>query len=400
MSTQSPPHWPAPSPRPDQGEPALNGFALASLLVGLLCLPPLGIVLGIVALVQIAGKGERGRPLAITGLAVSLVTTALLVLAVDRAAEPLFSRLDTLSPYEDVEGEVTDIDELRAGDCFNVPGGDLLDEDPLFYRVACTEVHHGEVTSSTRFDPAQFRGGRKMKRAATDACWRAQDAYAMDSWALPGYAELFWFAPPREGWGGGERRLLCVIGTAGEEHRGSLRGDAGMLKPDQVTFLHAMNEVDLALGHGPDEDLDEALPTYREWAREVDRALAAEARVLDEVAARRPELAGPARAQLKEVAAARGAWQKAGAAVRPADFQDAWDRASAALTVPTEKALRGAYGLSATVPEWLAEDEPGRSADPGPGDGSAGGSGGGPGGGSGGRSGGRPPVAPASERGR
>ncbi|MFD0266979.1 DUF4190 domain-containing protein [Streptomyces sp. NPDC127106] len=382
MSTQPPPHWPAPSPRQDQGEPELNGFALASLLVGLVCLPPLGIVFGIVALVQIAGKGERGKPLAITGLVVSLVTTVLLVLAVDRAAAPLFSRFDGLSPYEDVAGEVADIDELRAGDCFNVPGGDLLHEDPLFYRVACTEVHHGEVTSSTRFDPVQFRGSRQMKSAATDACWRAQDAYAMDSWALPAYADLFWFAPPREG-PGDERRLLCVIGTAGEEHRGSLRRDAGMLEPDQVTFLHAMNEVDLALGRAPDEDLDEALPAYRAWAREVDRALAGESRVLEEAAARRPELAGPARAQLKEVAAARRAWQQAGAAVRPADFQEGWDRAGAALTVATEQALRGAYGLSTVVPDWLSEDEPGGGAD------------GGPGGGSGGSTGGRTSAAPA-----
>ncbi|NXY93405.1 DUF4190 domain-containing protein [Streptomyces sp. BR123] len=395
MSTQPPPHWPAPSPRQDQGEPALNGFALASLLVGLVCLPPLGIVFGIVALVQIAGKGERGRPLAITGLAVSLVTTVLLFLAVDRAAEPLFSRLDGLSPYEDVAGEVADIDELRAGDCFNVPGGDLMDEDPLFYRVACTEPHHGEVTSSARFDPAHFRGGRQMKRAATEACWRAQDSYAMDSWALPAYAELFWFAPSREGAGGGERRLLCVIGTADEEHRGSLRRDAGLLQPDQVAFLHVMNEADLALGHGPDEDLHEALPAYREWAREVDRALAAESRVLEEAAARRPELAGPARAQLKEVAAARAAWQKAGAAVRPADFQGAWDQAVASLTVATEKALRGAYGLSAVVPEWLSEDERRGGADEGPDAGSGGGSGGGAGGGSGGRPGGRASTAPA-----
>ncbi|MEU3774787.1 DUF4190 domain-containing protein [Streptomyces sp. NPDC032472] len=362
MTTPPPPHWPPPPDRQAYGEPPLNGFALASLLVGLVCMPPLGIVFGIVALVQIARKGERGRPLAIAGLAVSLVTSLLLVLAVDRAAGSLFDRLDALSPYESVAGELTDIEDMRAGDCFNVPGGDLLDEDPLLYRIACTEVHEGEVTASTRLDRAgALPGGEELKKAATDACWRAQDAYAMDTWALPGYAEMFWFAPARDSWGGGARRLLCVIGTAEREHRGSLRRDAGMLKPEQVAFLRAMNEVDLALGQWPEEELDEALPAYREWARAVDRALDAEVRVLQE-AADRPELAGPARAQLDEVEAARRDWQKAGEAVRPADFQDAWDRAAAALRVDTEKALRGAYGLATTVPEWLA-DQP-RGAGP------------------------------------
>lgn len=250
MSTPPPPYWPAPPPQQAYREPALNGFALASLLVGLLCVPPLGVVFGIVALVQIARRGERGRALAIAGLAVSLAMTAAVVFAADRVAERLFDRLDTLQQFEGVEGELTPVDDMRAGDCFNVPRGDLLDESPLIYRIACTEVHEGEVTSSTRFDDTVFPGGPELKKTATDTCWKAQDAYAMDSWALPSYAEMFYFAPSREAWSGGDRRLLCVIGTAEREHRGSLRKDAGTLKPEQVAFLRVMNEADLALGAG------------------------------------------------------------------------------------------------------------------------------------------------------
>lgn len=360
MSTPPPPYWPAPTPQQAYREPAFNGFALASLLVGLLCLPPLGIVFGIVALVQIARRGERGRALAITGLVVSLAMTAAVVLVTDRVAGRLFDRLDTLERFESVEGELTAIDDMRAGDCFNVPGGDLLDESPLIYRIACTEVHEGEVTSSTRFGNEAFPGGPELKKTAADACWKAQDAYAMDTWALPSYAEMFYFAPSRESWSGGDRRLLCVIGTAEQEHRGSLRKDAGMLKPEQAAFLRVMNEADLALAGGPEEDLDEALPQYRDWAREADRALAAEAQLLEGVKDQ-PELAGPARAQLKEVEAARAQWQRAAKATKPAEFQDAWDGASAALSVDTEKALRGAYGLSTTVPDWLAEQSGGDS---------------------------------------
>ncbi|MER7461942.1 DUF4190 domain-containing protein [Streptomyces sp. NPDC097981] len=359
MSTPPPPYWPAPPPQQPYREPALNGFALASLLVGLLCLPPLGIVFGIVALVQIARKGERGRALAITGLAVSVAMTAALVLVTDRVADRLSDRLDTLQRLERVEGELTDIDEMREGDCFNVPGGDLLDEDPLIYRIACTEVHEGEVTSSTRFPAGRFPGAPELKKAATDACWKAQDAYAMDTWALPSYADMYYFAPSRDA-RGGDRRLLCVIGTAEEEHRGSLRKDAGMLKPEQVAFLRVMNQADLALGSGPETEIDEALPEYRDWAREVDLALAGEARMLAG-AQEHPELAGPARAQLKEVEAARAGWQRAAKATKPAEFQGAWDEASGALSVDTEKALRGAYGLSTTVPDWLAEQSGGDS---------------------------------------
>ncbi|KOU24059.1 hypothetical protein ADK52_14895 [Streptomyces sp. WM6372] len=364
MSTPPPPHWPPPPARQEYGEPALNGFALASLLVGLLCLPPLGVLFGIVALVQIARKGERGKALAITGMVVSLAMTAALVLVADRAGERLFHRLDTLEQYQDVEGELTAMDDMRAGDCFNVPGGDLLAERPFIYKIACAEPHEGEVTSSTRLaGGAAFPGDPELRRTSVDACWKAQDAYAMDSWALPSYAEMFYFGPSHESWSGGDRRLLCVIGTAEQEHRGSLRKDATMLTPEQVAFLRVMNEVDLALGGEPEEEIDEALPRYLEWAGAVDRALGVEAGLLDGVR-ERPELAGPAGAQLKEVEAARAGWRRAARATRPAEFQAAWDEASAALSVDAEKALRGAYGLATTVPEWLAGQSDGSDGDP------------------------------------
>ncbi|MFE2874704.1 septum formation family protein [Streptomyces roseus] len=363
MSTPPPPSWPPPPAPQADAEPALNGLALASLLVGLVCLPPLGIVFGIVALVQIARKGERGRALAITGLAVSLAMTALLVLVTARAAEGLFDRLETAPRLEEAEGELTAMDEMRRGDCFNVPGGDLLAERPFIYKIACAEPHEGEVTSSTRLAHGSFPGTSELRRFAVDACWKAQDAYAMDTWALPSYAEMFYFVPSRESWSGGDRRLLCVIGTAEQEHRGSLRKDSRMLTPEQAAFLRVMNEADLALGGQPEGEIDEELPRYREWAVAVDRSLAVEAGLLDGVR-ERPELAGPAGAQLKEVEAARTGWQRAARASKPAEFQAAWDEASAAQSVETEKALRGAYGLATTVPEWLAGQSDGSDGDP------------------------------------
>ncbi|CAM5568456.1 hypothetical protein SAVIM338S_04778 [Streptomyces avidinii] len=362
MTTPPPPLWPAPQPSPPPygypyGPPALNGFALASLLVGLLCFPPLGVVFGIVALVQIAKKGERGRVLAVCGLVVSLLMSGLMVFAVERVADTLFHQaraMGALEPYEDVEGELTDGDDLRAGDCFNVPGGDLLDEDPFVYRIACTRVHDAEITSSTRLSGTRFPGTEELERSATEDCWRAQDAYAMDTWALPPYAEMFYFAPTRESWGDGDRRLVCVIGTAEQEHTGSLRKDAGMLKPEQVTFLHAMNEADQALGASPAGAVEDALAEHQAWARRVDEALAAESRMLDG-AKQRPELAGPAGVQKERVEAARRQWQKAARAADPDAFAEAWDRALGELPVAAEKALRGAYGLSTTVPEWLED---------------------------------------------
>lgn len=364
-SSAGPGHsWPPPSPRPgwgppgQAGPPPLNGFALASLLVGLLCFPPLGVVFGLVALAQIRRRGERGRVLAVAGLAVSLLTSAVLLYGLTSYTRPFLEHLGSRPEPEQVEGQLTDMGRLRAGDCFNVPGGDLLAETPFTYRTDCAQVHDAEVTSAVTLGPGGFPGASKLKDSATETCWKAQDAYAMDAWALPDYAEMYYFAPTRDSWRAGDHRLMCVIGTSGQDHRGSLRKDAGMLTPEQVTLLTALNDADGAVGRAPERELDEALPEYRTWAREVDEALGAQERVLRDAEAAHPE----AGARLKELAAARTAWQRAERAVRPSDFRQAWDAAEGALTTESEKALRGAYGLSTRVPEWLrgAQAGPGR----------------------------------------
>ncbi|MER7729809.1 DUF4190 domain-containing protein [Streptomyces erythrochromogenes] len=364
--------WPPPPPQqgwgwappPGQGPqpPALNGFALASLLAGLLCFPPLGVAFGIAALVQIAKKGDRGKVLAVTGLAVSVVMTGVMVFALGRLVEMTPARLDGLTEYTEVEGELRDIDDLKAGDCFNVPGGDLFDERPLMYAVDCSQVHHGEVTASSAAGAAGAPDSSEADRASEDACWKAQDEYAMDTWALPDFAEMFYYAPSRQSWRDGDRRLLCVIGTTEEEWRGSLRRDAGMLKPEQAAFLRAANGVEFVMSRPPVEDVGEALQKHQAWAREMYAALGEEAKVLQQDAAR-PGLEKAVPAQLKEIEAARAAWQRASQARTGTEFDRLWDRATAAMSLETEKALRGAYGLSTEVPRWL-EESPESTEDP------------------------------------
>ncbi|MFE9635527.1 DUF4190 domain-containing protein [Streptomyces sp. NPDC006463] len=358
--------WPPPAPQSvwappagygqsqSQSQPELNGFALASLLVGLLCLPPLGIVFGIVALVQIAKKRHRGKALAIVGLVVSVVMTGVLAVTVDRVGAAVRDRIDAMGELADVEGDLTDLDDLRAGDCFNVPDGDLLAERPLTYRVDCAQAHHGEVTASKAAEVEGRPESAEADRASEEACWKAQDEYAMDTWALPAYADMFYFAPSRQSWRQGDRRLLCVIGTTEEEQRGSLRRDAAMLKPEQSAFLRAANAVEFLVGRPPEDETEDALPEHQAWAREVYAALGEEAKVLEADKAR-PGMGKAVQAQLGEIEAARAAWQRTSQARTAADFDKLLGRAMGAMSLETEKALRGAYGLSTEVPQWLED---------------------------------------------
>ncbi|MCP3755828.1 septum formation family protein [Streptomyces sp. TBY4] len=295
--------------------------------------------------------------LVVWGLAVSLVmvlVAALVVPVLGRVADVFEERSGSRRAAqlrEDVAGTPVDPSELRLGHCFNVAGGDLLAEAPLVYRVDCTEVHDAEVTSAASVSEPEFPGAEQMRSTAEKDCWTAQHAYAMDTWAVPAYAELYYFAPSRGSWSDGDRRIVCVIGTADREHRGSLRKDAGTLTAEQVAFLRVMNRVDTVLGEVPDGEVEDRLPWYMSWASEMDRALGAESQLLD-TAMGRPELAGPAGVQRERLDVARSEWRRAGRAKSAKEFLDAWGRADAALPVEVEKALRGAYGLSARVPEW------------------------------------------------
>ncbi|WP_037160016.1 DUF4190 domain-containing protein [Rhodococcoides fascians] len=90
-----PPPPPAPPPLPPQGQeqpywngqppygyrpPTTNGLAIAA-LIGAIFLAPLGIVLGHISLSQIKRTGEQGRGLALAGLIIGYIFTAIWVLS-------------------------------------------------------------------------------------------------------------------------------------------------------------------------------------------------------------------------------------------------------------------------------------------------------------------------------
>jgi Domain of unknown function (DUF4190) len=93
-----------PSPQtpyvPSQYQPGKrNRFAIAALIFGIVGGVLLAIIFGIVALVQIGRRGERGRGMAITGLALSGVWVILIVAVAAVGA--------VFTPDRDESGHVT-----------------------------------------------------------------------------------------------------------------------------------------------------------------------------------------------------------------------------------------------------------------------------------------------------
>jgi Domain of unknown function (DUF4190)/Septum formation len=202
---------PYPSYPPYPVRPPLSGWAIASLIFGILGGILVSVVTGIVALAKTKDGRFRGRGLAVAGLALSgvwLVITAVIVFFVVRS-----------------EGNSTDDGSVRAttlqtGDCLpTLPGGEelVLDVD----KVGCEQPHIGEVFASIPILGSEFPGYQAMEDYQ-DQCATALAGFSPDAMA-DDEISLYTLYPTEVTWQQGDRTMTCIA-TTETPTTGSLRG--------------------------------------------------------------------------------------------------------------------------------------------------------------------------------
>ncbi|MFF5754676.1 DUF4190 domain-containing protein [Streptomyces longwoodensis] len=342
----------------------VNGVAIAALVLGVMCfLPAVGLVLGIVALVQIRRKGERGKPLAIVGAVLSSLGLALWIVSLSTgAASAVWDGFK-----EGLSGNASL--SLEKGDCFDVPGGDFDSEVYDVDTVPCSGVHDAEVFAVVPVTGDTYPGDSKVADLAEDRCWDLQTAYATDPWALPDTISVYYLTPTSDTWEFGDREITCTF--ADEDGSGaltaSLRADASTLDADQLAFLHAMNALDEVLYQEPDDYAEEDLGTNQGWAQDVHEALGTQVTALR--AHTWPAAAqAPVAALVKDMKAAQKEWGKAAAADDADAYYEHYDAGYEYVDGDTTVAARRALGLATTPPTY--DDGSGDGSRDGSGDGS------------------------------
>jgi hypothetical protein len=190
---------PAPAPAPVSTPPPVeqrtNGFAIASLITGLFGAAPVGITFGVVALVKIRKRPQRGRGLAIGGLVASgvwlvlyAVVAVLVLLAVRDGRTPLVPA-----------GHVS-IEDLALGDCVDGLTGEAVDTLPL---AICEMPHEGEAYVVFDLPDGPWPG-----EAAVDAQIEKRCTEGLAELTQPGLSYQ-WFAPTEDEWPG-FRRAVCI----------------------------------------------------------------------------------------------------------------------------------------------------------------------------------------------
>ncbi|MGC4995462.1 DUF4190 domain-containing protein [Streptomyces sp. DT195] len=328
-----------------------NPFAIASLVTGILCcLPGVGLLLGLIALRQIRGRGQRGRAAAVVGSALSGAGLGLAVLLLTTGA--------TNWAWQNVKDGVREgaSVSLAKGDCFDA-AGDLEGVVESVLPVPCAGEHKGEVFATFGIEGGPYPGEAAVIDAA-ERCTGLRNTYVMDDWAVPHDVDVYYLAPSKETWVFGDRTVTCVLGsvTDGGTLTGSLRADESVLDADQVAYLKAVHVLDAAMDTAPEAAYaEDDLPGHKAWARRVSTALAGCSRTLR--AHPWPATAAAPMAGLTErLDKARALWDEAARATDADAFFVPYDAGATLIEPRTTVAVREALKLATTPPDPGGED--------------------------------------------
>jgi hypothetical protein len=214
--------WGAPPPwgQPQWGQPqwgyqqppagTTNGLAIASLVTGLLPLPPVAIGTGIGALVQINKRGQSGRGMAVAGIVLgglwALLITGFLVAGFSGA-------FDT-----EALGRVSQAGSTTVGSCLVDPG----EQDGVWRVTDCSQPHDAELYLAEELSVPDWPGSGDLSTTADDLCMAAFKGYVGEGYYSSDYDYGF-FVPDRGEWDEGEHRVLCAVLGYDGSLRGSVR---------------------------------------------------------------------------------------------------------------------------------------------------------------------------------
>jgi hypothetical protein len=226
-------------PPPVNYQARTNPTSVVALILGFL-VPLGGIIAGIIALGQIRRTQEKGRGLAIGGIAVGSFLTLLYIAlgialfvfgsiaAQTATTDPLLGGdptselpLESEAPIEETPGAEAPVEEVPVftvaiGECY---GADLTVLD-------CATPHDYEVYAQQPVaEAATYPGEDAVYQSADEACLAAFPAFAgigFDQTTL-GYSFL---GPTAETWDEGDRQISCFIYDPAGQVTGTLAGAA------------------------------------------------------------------------------------------------------------------------------------------------------------------------------
>ena len=203
-----------------------NTFAVASLILGVLGITVIGaiagIVLGILALRQIRRTGQRGRGMAIAGLAFSAFWLVLLgayfVLHGGKShTPPAASTGHSSSPTPGPSSTAshgplsTNVFALRPGQCFqNPPASQTVLGVTYVTVLPCTTPHNAQAFVQFAVTGTSYPGADALKRQADSGC-HARIKKSVQTSKIKNSMTLHYLYPLESSWTSGHKTITCLI---------------------------------------------------------------------------------------------------------------------------------------------------------------------------------------------
>ena len=222
-----------------------NRFAIAAFVLGAIGGTILSAVLAVVALRQIRDTGQRGKGLAIAGLAFSAIWGAALagyfllyhpglpgqgpaaVGGSSSSAGPSPSASPTSSTGGNTGSggtskQAANVFALRAGDCFqNPPGGQSVLGITYLTVVPCTTPHDAQVLVEFTAAGTSYPGTAALKHQADQGCHARLSGLLVTS-KITSTMSLRFFYPLASSWSSGHRTISCLIVDSAKDLKSSL----------------------------------------------------------------------------------------------------------------------------------------------------------------------------------
>jgi Domain of unknown function (DUF4190)/Septum formation len=179
---------------PDPKRPGgTNGWAIAAFVLGILGGTIFSVIFAIVALVQMKGRRQRGRGLAIAALVISTAWIAIITSVIAYGVS--------------AQGKSVRARDLNTGDCVK----DTYESElPTWVkRVRCDRPHFGEVFAVLMPPDAAPYPGDQPAMARADDCGPKFFDYAPNSPEGPVFQVAVAYPTPQD-WANGDRSVVCV----------------------------------------------------------------------------------------------------------------------------------------------------------------------------------------------
>ena len=236
FTRQGLPGPPGPSRAPDGpggpgyrgGTGKADGFAVASLVLGLAGITIIGAVLGIVfgvmALRRIRRTGQRGRGMAIAGLAFSAIWLVLIgaffaLRGGKDPAQPAASGEHSSSSSPTAKPSApashgplsTNVFALRPGQCFqNPPASQSVLGVTYVTVVPCSKPHNAQAFVQFTVKGTSWPGTEALKRKADSGCHARINGNVQAS-KIKLSMTLHYLYPLQASWASGHRTITCLI---------------------------------------------------------------------------------------------------------------------------------------------------------------------------------------------